>query len=66
MEILIFLFMWFIFGIAGYLLILHAHKNLNGGVLKNGIGVTHLVAILAGPASFILGILFLLDLYYDN
>lgn len=64
MEILIFL--WVVFGIAGYFLILQAHRNLNGGLLKRGIAVTHLVAILVGPAAFILGILFLLDLYYDN
>lgn len=60
------IFLWIMFGIAGYLLILQAHKNLNGGVLKRGIRVTHLVAILIGPAAFVLGILFLLDLYYDN
>lgn len=60
-----FLFLWIIFGIAGYLLILQAHRNLSGK-LKKGIVVTHLVAILIGPASFVLGILFLLDLYYDN
>lgn len=62
----IWIFLWIIFGLAGYLLILQAHKNLNGGTLKRGIGVTHLVAVLVGPAAFVLGILFLLDVYYDN
>lgn len=66
MLILTYLIAHFSAGVLGYVFILELYSKLRKGKILKGDIVRSLLAILLGPISIIVGLLFLFDLYCDK